>query len=52
MTRLLLIKKVESNGGPFFKVVLEPTYMAYKVILFAKKVAENNQILQIAKFAM
>ena len=38
MSQLLLLGKVELGGGPIFKV--------------GQKVAENTQILKIAKFAM
>ena len=53
--------ELECNGGPIFKVVLEckkgvlnfflSISMAYNVIS-CQKVAENTQILKIAKFAM
>ena len=43
MSQLLLLGKVEYGGGPIF--------MAYNVIS-CQKVAENTQILKIAKFAM
>ena len=56
-----MLGKVESGGGPIFKVVLEcykgvlnlfiSISMAYYVIS-CQKVAENTQILKIAKFAM
>ena len=56
-----MLGKVEYGGGPIFKVVLEclkgvpelflSTSMAYNVIS-CQKVAENTQILKIAKFAM
>ena len=61
MTQLLLLGKVEYGGGPIFKVVLACSKgvlnlflsisMAYNVIS-CQKVAENTQILKIAKFAM
>ena len=41
MTHSQVLGKVESGGGPIFKVVLE-----------CQKVAKNTQILKIAKFAM
>ena len=56
-----MLGKVESGWGPIFKAVLEckkgvlnlflSISMAYNVIL-CQKVAENTQILKIAKFAM
>ena len=61
MSHSQMLGKVESGGGPIFKVVLEcqkgvlilflPRSMAYNVIS-CQKVAENTQILKIAKFAM
>ena len=61
MPQLLVLGKVEYGGGPIFKVVLEckkgvlnlfsSISMAYNVIS-CQKVAENTQILKIAKFAM
>ena len=60
-SQLLLLGKFEYVGGPIFKVVLEcqkgvlnlflSISMAYNVIS-CQKVAENTQILKIAKFAM
>ena len=56
-----MFQKVESGGGPIFKVVLEclkrvlnlflSISMAYNVIS-CRKVAENTQILKIAKFTI
>ena len=58
MTQLLLLGKFEYTGGPIFKVVKKGVlnlflsiFMAYNVIS-CQKVAENTQILKIAKFAM
>ena len=62
MTHSQMLGKVESGGGPIFKVVLESVKkgvlnlflsisMAYNVIS-CQKVAEKTQILKIAKFAM
>ena len=61
MRQLQMFQKVEYGGGPIFKVVLEcqkrcsepflSISMAYNVIS-CRKVAENTQILKIAKFAM
>ena len=61
IARFLLFQKVESNGAPFFKVVLQckkgalnlflSISMAYNVIS-CRKVAENTQIVKIAKFAI
>ena len=62
MTHSQMYQKVESGGGPIFNVVQECLkrssepfliyiYMAYNVIS-CRKVAENTQILKIAKFAM
>ena len=42
-----MLGKVEYDGGPIFLSI----YMAYNVIS-CQKVAENTQILKIAKFAM
>ena len=60
MTYSQMFQKVESGGGPIFKVVLEfkkgvlnlflSISMAYNVIS-CQKVAENTQ-MKIAKFAM
>ena len=60
-THSQMFQKVESGRGPIFKVVLEclkgcmnyflSISMAYNVIS-CQKVAENTQILKIAKFAM
>ena len=59
MTRLLLFQKVESNGGPFFKVILEckkgvlnlflSIHLAYNVISCRK--VEKTQ-MKIAKFSI
>ena len=56
-----MLGKVEYGGGPIFEVVLEykkgvlnlflSISMAYNVIS-CQKVAENTQLLKIAKFAM
>ena len=55
-----MFQKVESGEGPIFKVVLEcfgvlnlflPISMANNVIS-CRKVAENTQIVKIAKFAV
>ena len=56
-----MLGKVESGGGPIFKVVLDYISMAYIYgiyismaynVISCQKVAENTQILKIAKFAM
>ena len=61
MTHSQMFQKVGSGGGPIFKVVKSvkkgvlnlflSISMAYNVIS-CQKVAENTQILKIAKFAM
>ena len=58
MTQLQMFQKVEYGWGPIFKVVKKGVLnlflyisMAYNVIS-CQKVAENTQILKIAKFAM
>ena len=62
MTHSQMLGKVESGGGPIFKVVLEcykkgvlnlflSISMAYNVIS-CQKVAENTRILKIARFAL
>ena len=61
MTHSQMFQKVESGGGPIFKVVKSvkkgvlnlflSISMAYNVIS-CQKIAENTQILKIAKFAM
>ena len=52
MTRLLLFQKVESNGGPIFKVDLECQKKSYEHFLiyiygiqcdFMQKIAKNTQ---------
>ena len=61
MTHSQMLGKVESGGGPIFKVVLEcqkrcsePFYIYIYGIQrdFMQKIATNTQILKIVKFAV
>ena len=61
MSHCQMLGKVESGGGPIFKVVLECQKRCSEHFLIyiygiqeisCRKVAENTQNLKIAKFAM